>query len=474
MKTKQVTRFFQVVVFLCLSVFFVFGASVHHDHEVVGLDTGRCDHTMMRQLLYQTHPAARPENNPAHEKLEAFTRTFIAEKELMRSSKIYRAQAVTTKTIPIVFHIIHQNGEENISDAQVLSALQAINEDFSDTNPNRGDLLPVFQGLEGGTSFVFKLPTKDPDGNPTTGINRHYDPNFPTGDDIAMKELYGWPREMYMNIYVVNSASGGNSSGFSYYPADVDDWPAYDGIVLSHWAVGTTGTAIPSHYRLISHEAGHWANLKHTWGDRFQYGSKAACRDDDDVADTPNCVGFWGGDPDGGPDGCNTSHESCNSLDMIQNHMDYAFCPIVFTLGQADRMEAALNSSVAQRNNLWPPANLIAVGLEGDIPSLDDMYVSDISLVQLKQGKNYYARASVTILDEFGSPVSGATVYVDWSGLVTGAASGVTGADGVAVIDSPKTRTSTGTFTITITDVSSGAYIYNSALNNETSDSISF
>lgn len=122
-----------------------------------------------------------------------------------------------------------------------MSALQALNEDFSDLNPNRGDLVAAFQGLEGDTNVVFALPAKDPDGNPTTGITRHYDPNFVTGDDIAMKELYGWPRHMYLNIYVVYSASGGNSSGFSYLPADVDDWPTYDGVVLSHWACGTTG-----------------------------------------------------------------------------------------------------------------------------------------------------------------------------------------------------------------------------------------
>jgi hypothetical protein len=323
---------------------------------------GKCSQAFMTDWFYQQHPGARPENNPAHAQLAEFTANYIARRQLEDEGLLTRSRAEVL-TIPIVFHIIHQNGEENISDTQVLSALQAINEDFNDQNPNRSDLIAAFQGLEGNTEVTFALPTKDPYGNPTTGINRHYDPNFETGDDIAMKQLYGWPRDMYLNIYVVKSASGGSSSGFSYLPPDVVDWPEYDGIVLSHWACGTTGTAIPTHYRLISHEAGHWANLYHTWGDTARQGTKRACRQDDYVSDTPNCDGFWGGDADGGPDGCNTAHTSCDSLDMIQNHMDYSFCPIVFTIEQSARMRAALYSGVSDRSNLWSLDNLIAVGL---------------------------------------------------------------------------------------------------------------
>lgn len=43
--------------------------------------------------------------------------------------------------------------------------------------------------------------------------------------------------------------------------------------------------------------------------------------------------------------------------------MDYASCDRMFTEGQVDRMHAALNSTVAQRNNLWKQANLLATGV---------------------------------------------------------------------------------------------------------------
>lgn len=353
------------VAFFMFSLLFLLGMLLVQARQDSDSDKGgKCVQHIMTQLFYQSHPGARPENNPAHAELEEFTRNFIAKRALAREGLSFtNVEQEEILTIPIVFHIIHQDGEENISDSQVMSALQALNEDFGNTNPNIGDLVPPFQGLEANIDVVFKLPAKDPDGNPTTGINRYYDPNFETGDDIAMKELYGWPRDMYLNIYVVKSASGGSSSAFAYLPADVDDWPEYDGVVLSHWACGTTGTALWSHHRTISHETGHWANLYHTWGDTARQGSRRACRQDDYVTDTPNCEGFWGGDPDAGEDGCNTGHTSCDSLDMIQNHMDYSFCPIVFTHGQKDRMRAALYSSVSERNNLWSPENLAAVGL---------------------------------------------------------------------------------------------------------------
>lgn len=101
-----------------------------------------------------------------------------------------------------------------------------------------------------------------------------------------------------------------------------------------------------------------------------------------------------------------------------------------------------------------------------------DMYVSDISMSILQQGSSDFARAIITILDDQANPVSSAQVSITWSGLVQGTAQGYTGSDGKVTFDSAKTR-STGTFTITVTDVTCFSYTYNPALNVETSDSIS-
>lgn len=322
----------------------------------------KCGIDMMTQLLYQKFPDSQPANNPAIHELEEFTAEFTALRPGDRNG-LSGISANEVKIIPIVFHIIHQYGEENISDEQVLSALQVLNEDFRDNNPNRADLVVDFQGLEGDAMMQFALPTLDPDGNPTTGIERIYDPAFEYGDDFLMQATYNWPRDKYLNIYVVKYAHSDGYAAYSLYPSTVDKNPELDGVVLSHWACGTTGTAIWSHYRVISHEVGHWANLIHTWGDRYAVGDTKSCRTDDRVDDTPNCIGLRGSDPLAGPDGCNMKYESCQTLDMIQNHMDYSFCPIVFTLGQCVRMGACLNSTTADRNYIWTYANLVDVGL---------------------------------------------------------------------------------------------------------------
>ena len=51
-------------------------------------------------------------------------------------------------------------------------------------------------------------------------------------------------------------------------------------------------------------------------------------------------------------------------LDNSQNIMDYGNCEMMFTQGQMNWAEAALNSSVAQRNNLWSQTNLVATGTD--------------------------------------------------------------------------------------------------------------
>ncbi len=361
-------KFFQDL-FLCFClVFFLFIAveaeklGNFRDDLTLKIFNEKCGIEMMTQLLYQKYPGAQPGNNPAFHELEEFTAEYTSRRK-SDSRNLSRISSGELKIIPIVFHIIHQNGEENISDEQVLSALQVLNEDFRDNNPNRANLVVDFQGLEGDAMMQFALPTLDPDGNPTTGIERIYDPNFEYGDDFLMQETYNWPRDMYLNIYIVKHAHSDGYAAYSFYPSAVNSRPELDGVVLSHWACGTTGTALWSHYRVIAHEVGHWANLIHTWGDKYAVNNSKACRTDDLVDDTPNCIGLRGSDPQAGPDGCNTEYESCTSLDMIQNHMDYSFCPIVFTLGQCVRMEACMNFHVSDRDYIWTYENLVDVGL---------------------------------------------------------------------------------------------------------------
>ena len=100
-------------------------------------------------------------------------------------------------------------------------------------------------------------------------INRIQSELTYNGSNIALKQLVQWDPTMYLNIWVVHSSDGGNGSAFAFYPADVEGSASiYDGVVSSYWAVGRTETAVWTHYKILTHEVGHWANLKHTWGDQ--------------------------------------------------------------------------------------------------------------------------------------------------------------------------------------------------------------
>jgi PKD repeat protein/Zn-dependent metalloprotease len=103
-----------------------------------------------------------------------------------------------------------------------------------------------------------------------------------------------------------------------------------------------------------------------------------------------------------------------------------------------------------------------------------EMYVYDITQTISKKGKNYESTAVVTIWDTNNNPVANATVYITWSGVVSGSGSGITLANGTVTLKSPKTKTPTGSFTITVNNVTHATLPYNPALNNETSDTTSY
>jgi len=103
-----------------------------------------------------------------------------------------------------------------------------------------------------------------------------------------------------------------------------------------------------------------------------------------------------------------------------------------------------------------------------DTPAVPDMYVDNIAMTKI-QG-NSKGRATITIKNTDGNVVSGATVYITWSGSVSGTANGVTDASGNVVFTSDRARG--GTFTITVNNVTHATYNYNASLNVETSDTI--
>ena len=160
-----------------------------------------------------------------------------------------------------------------------------------------------------------------------------------------------WDNQKYLNIWITNLIDGsGNSSnvlGYGYSPnyAAMLNVPDETGVVLSYGAVGTKKSLndffIPGATlgRTLVHELGHFFNLWHIWG--FTQVGTGDCNDDDDVSDTPI------------QSGANQScvypqiKANCKSTaggEMYMNFMDYTGdnCTVMFTKGQATRMQAQL------------------------------------------------------------------------------------------------------------------------------------
>jgi PKD repeat protein len=300
-----------------------------------------CGQWMMEQAYFNAHPEERDRAMRDEARLENETSAF---------SDANRDELII---IPVVYHVIHYNGPENISDAQLYSGIEVMNRDFRKLNPDTADVIADFEDIASDTEIEFRLAQIDPDGNCHTGINRIVSPLTYIGDG-DVKDLIQWPRNSYLNIWVVENANG--AAGYSLYPSSVNSnqGAGNDGIVVAHDYTGNIGTSNNYRSRTLTHEAGHWMNLRHTWGNSNSPGDPDNCDMDDNVDDTPLTSGWTS---------CNVNGETCGSLDNVQNYMDYSYCGRMFTEGQRQRMRAAMNSSTAQRNQLWTPENLEETGV---------------------------------------------------------------------------------------------------------------
>ena len=298
--------------------------------------------------MYRMRLAQDPSVATKRQALTDFTANFEAAKT-----------ASTTKIIPVVFHVIHNYGPENISRAQVMNALEILNEDFNKLNADTGQVNPLFQSIAANSEIEFRLANIDPFGNCTDGITRTQS-ILTNNADENVKALISWPNEMYLNIWVVNNISFG-AGGYAYYPGTAP--LGNEGIVILHTQTGGIGTSYGSNFarRTLTHEVGHYLNLKHTWGDSNNCGEPDNCWDDDDVNDTPNTIGDC--------QSCMLTQNSCSTgVSNVENYMDYAACTRMFTEGQKVRMHAALNSWIGDRYNLWQPFNLTLTGTNTTTP----------------------------------------------------------------------------------------------------------
>jgi PKD repeat protein len=270
-------------------------------------------------------------------------------------------------TIPVVFHVLHNGGAENISKDQIMSALAILNRDYAMLNADTISVQPPFQGIRSKADIKFVLATKAPNGACFSGITRTQSTATSNGEDgqaqvnaiIAGNDVYNaqWPGNKYLNIFICQEIGG--AAGYTTNPWSGTATSMYNGIWVLSTYVGDIGTSSTYTSRTLTHEVGHWLNLSHVWGGTNNPGVSCGS---DGVSDTPACIGSTS---------CMLNSNTCSSdnaywgfdqVDNIENYMDYSYCSKMFTQGQVDRMRTALTIASTGRANMVSASNLTAVG----------------------------------------------------------------------------------------------------------------
>lgn len=271
--------------------------------------------------------------------------------------------AGVVKTIPVVVHIVQSSAIETVTDAEVMSQLEVLNEDFRRMvgTPGEGN------GVD--TEYEFCLASIDPSGCPTTGINRLINPGLAyhqQSDAYQFKGLIQWNPYRYLNIWVprtIETMSGvGQVIGYATFPTQLNSQPNLDGVVIHSEYFGRNASPIYGG-RTATHELGHWLGLYHTFQGACSGATASNCNaGGDGVCDTPQAF-----EPNFGCPSINSCTDSpVDDPDQIENYMDYSngTCQDMYTQGQKTRIDYFVSTF---RSNLVSAANMTATGCDGTV-----------------------------------------------------------------------------------------------------------
>jgi len=317
----------------------------------------------------EAHFNAQPE---ARQKFLETQKEFLSKHVVSSAAK----PAAFEYTVPVVFHVLHQGGPENVSDAACIAALKQVNDDFARLCQDTASIFAPFKNLFVNSEIKFMLAKKDPQGNCINGIVRHIDPKTEWSQLQGQQTAYWpytWDPTRYLNIYIVKdiaasgAIAGGQVGGYTYVPGTWPTGNAHDAIVLRYTLLGANFPNPDA--RTLTHEIGHWIGLSHTFGNT---NNPTVCGDDG-ITDTPPTKGNFNACPAAST---NTNHtcsspnptNSANYFQNAQNIMDYSNCARNFTQGQTTVMRNVLASTVSGRNNLWSPGNITFTDVNATIP----------------------------------------------------------------------------------------------------------
>jgi len=266
-----------------------------------------------------------------------------------------------TIIIPVVIHVIYKANEQNISEVQIQSQIDALNKDYSRLNADTANIPVAFKNAVADCKIKFCLAKVDPLGRLTSGISRSYTSNdYFLGDDAMKFKATGgqdaWDSKRYLNIWICNLF--GRSLGYATLPGSPFD---KDGVVINYDVFGTQGTlrAPFNKGRTATHEIGHWMGLLHIWGDDL-------CGNDG-VDDTPSQKSYNFGCPSF-PRMSTCSPDS--NGDMYMNFMDFVddACMNMFSYGQKNKMRSCFSMNGFRNTFLDADACDSSLAVGGALP----------------------------------------------------------------------------------------------------------
>lgn len=276
--------------------------------------------------VLQEQLKADPSLQKKMNEIEAFTARY------MQNPAAYKigADGVTLE-LPVYVNVLYKAAAENISNAQIQSQIDVLNEDFAALNVDYNNTPSIFQSVRSGDIKIkFVWTTANVTRKATTKTS------FRTDDSMKKSSRGGidpTSPSTTLNLWSCNLSNG--ILGYAQFPGGS---LATDGVVILYSAFGSRakypgGTYISTYDlgRTATHEVGHWFNLRHIWGD-------ATCGNDQ-VGDTPahntanyNCPAY-------------PHYSTCTGtpVEMTMNYMDYTAdaCMYMFSAGQAVRMQAS-------------------------------------------------------------------------------------------------------------------------------------
>jgi len=313
--------------FWVICLFFIISGSNKENKHSNKFNTTELSETAVRKCasyeVLQEKLKQDPRLQNRMDEIEAFTQRYL-------NSPLARLEADgVTMTIPVYVKVLYRLPEENISDAQIQSQIDVLNEDFGGTNTDlflTSDYNSV-KATAGESKIRFEL----------AGIERKQTTNSSWNTSDAMKSasrggLNPTSPTTALNIWCCVMSN--SILGYAQFPGGPS---ATDGIVITTQAFGSRAKHPSGYYmstydrgRTGTHEVGHYLGLRHIWGDQ-------RCGNDL-VGDTPAHDAANYGCPSNG-------HQSkCTGrpVEMTMNYMDYTAdpCMYMFTDGQVARMRA--------------------------------------------------------------------------------------------------------------------------------------